>query len=87
MGTSKATKGHGIEPLPREAGIANAVEAIDAGAVERHRQQAGQPQRWDRAIAALVTAKEAAMAARGPHFAVMDAATEARQEQGLEALD
>ena len=79
MGTSKATKGYGVQSLPREAGIAHAVKAIDAGAVERHRQQAWQTQGWYRSITALVSAKEAAMAARCADFTVMDAATEARQ--------
>ena len=79
MRTGKATKGHGIQSLPRKARIAHTVEAIDAGAVERHRQQAWQTQGWDRSITALVSAKEAAMAARCADFTVMDAVTEARQ--------
>ena len=38
VGAGETAKGHGIEPLAREAGIAYAIEMINAGAVERHRQ-------------------------------------------------
>ena len=42
VGAGKTTAGHGVEALAGEAGIAQAVGAADAGAVEGHRQQARQ---------------------------------------------
>lgn len=62
VGAGEPADGHGVEPLAREAGVAHAVETAHAGADERQRQQARQPQRRDRAVAAAHAAQEAAVA-------------------------
>ena len=86
VSTGEAAEGHGVESLAGEAGIAHAVEAVDAGAVEGHRQEAGQSHRRDRAVAAAAAAQEAAVAAGGAHLPVGDGARQARQDR-LEAGD
>ena len=80
VGAGEAAEGNRVEPLAGEAGIANAVEAADAGAVEGHRQEARQSHRRDGAIAAAAAAKEAAMAAGSADLPVGDGAGQARQD-------
>ena len=81
MGTGKAAEGHGIEPLAWKAGVADAIQTVDARAIEGHGQQARQAQARDGAIGAPHAAEEAAVGAGGANLAVLDAAGQPRHNR------
>mmetsp|Transcript_25918 Transcript_25918/g.61629 ORF Transcript_25918/g.61629 Transcript_25918/m.61629 type:complete len:592 (-) Transcript_25918:546-2321(-) len=86
VGAAEPRKHHGVDPLPREGGVAGAVEAAHVGRVERHGEHAEGRDPGDGPVGAVRAVEEAAVRPRRRDLLEDDGVPEARPER-LEPLD